>query len=75
VQPLADTVTYTSSDISINAPRAGCNNEKAEVDRAVVDFNQRTPCGVQQDFLRIVDILLYFNQRTPCGVQQQNYTI
>ena len=40
--------------ISIHAPRAGCDQQPPKIDRAAINFNPRTPCGVRQDVQRMV---------------------
>ena len=57
-------------EISIHAPRVGCDLSVNVLRINLVDFNPRTPCGVRLflnfDFQCTSD---YFNPRTPCGVR------
>ena len=65
-------------EISIHAPRVGCDLSVNVLRINLVDFNPRTPCGVRLflnfDFQCTSD---YFNPRTPCGVRPEDvaYTI
>ena len=57
-------------NISIHAPRAGCDLFGMMIYSAQLYFNPRTPCGVRpavygNDKIRSND----FNPRTPCGVR------
>ena len=56
--------------ISIHAPRAGCDGELECIKLQVSNFNPRTPCGVRLrlDRLRRTGAC-NFNPRTPCGVR------
>ena len=37
----------TKIDVSIHAPRAGCDRKLTFIDRTWTSFNSRTPCGVR----------------------------
>ena len=58
------------TDISIHAPRVGCDARHTAIASTITDFNPRTPCGVRR---QTSDTRYtkgrYFNPRTPCGVR------
>ena len=61
-------------DISIHAPRAGCDPKPCRGSSGARDFNPRTPCGVRLDPARISCFCANFNPRTPCGVRPHQST-
>ena len=67
---LADIRAATGADISIHAPRAGCDASSSLIYSSASYFNPRTPCGVRR--FRRWRLLAppYFNPRTPCGVRR-----
>ncbi len=56
-------------DVSIHAPRAGCDVAIGVRPRASESFNSRTPCGVRRPLRVGTRRLASFNSRTPCGVR------
>ena len=58
-------------DVSIHAPRVGCDLKRILVSLMRLCFNSRTPCGVR--LKAIINLFRNnhgFNSRTPCGVRQ-----
>ena len=62
--------SQTSREISIHAPRVGCDVIPSGFLSTENDFNPRTPCGVRPCNMRRIDHGKNFNPRTPCGVRQ-----
>ena len=59
----------TLKQVSIHAPRVGCDITILIIARDIASFNSRTPCGVRLRCL-VSDTWTYgFNSRTPCGVR------
>ena len=58
------------TEISIHAPRAGCDQEPNKGIVVSKDFNPRTPCGVRLQFNYTIPASCDFNPRTPCGVRR-----
>ena len=56
-------------EISIHAPRAGCDATAGDCGAATADFNPRTPCGVRHVKTACIGYPANFNPRTPCGVR------
>ncbi len=57
-------------DISIHAPRAGCDDSTSFLlSWYLRHFNPRTPCGVRHAAKAGVHFEADFNPRTPCGVR------
>ena len=61
-------------EISIHAPRAGCDAARRTLSAVSAHFNPRTPCGVRLDPARISCFCANFNPRTPCGVRPHQST-
>ena len=55
--------------ISIHAPRAGCDSRQRFSQPTGNNFNPRTPCGVRLSLVVSPSISSHFNPRTPCGVR------
>ena len=62
-------VTTQSHEVSIHAPRVGCDPRWESSRREPRCFNSRTPCGVRQLTDDQKAELTSFNSRTPCGVR------
>ena len=58
-------------DISIHAPRAGCDAARRTLSAVSAHFNPRTPCGVRRRPPAPSPAPPYFNPRTPCGVRRE----
>ena len=56
-------------EISIHAPRAGCDAARRTLSAVSAHFNPRTPCGVRRRPPAPSPAPPYFNPRTPCGVR------
>ena len=56
-------------DISIHAPRVGCDTSADLPVCTSLDFNPRTPRGVRRHIDIDIDIPIDFNPRTPRGVR------
>ena len=56
-------------NISIHAPRAGCDGPTGRSAPRFRYFNPRTPCGVRLCSFSGSSLLTNFNPRTPCGVR------
>ena len=57
-------------EVSIHAPRAGCDDHIDHSGAKFARFNSRTPCGVRPDAPpRGAGSSRSFNSRTPCGVR------
>ena len=66
--PHSDFTTLTN--ISIHAPRVGCDAQEWGVRQSLRNFNPRTPCGVRPaQALASLPNSTNFNPRTPCGVR------
>jgi len=58
------------AQVSIHAPRAGCDAGRKPTAGAGAGFNPRTPCGVRRRRWRDRNGCNRFNPRTPCGVRR-----
>ena len=58
-------------EISIHAPRAGCDAARRTLSAVSAHFNPRTPCGVRRRPPAPSPAPPYFNPRTPCGVRRE----
>ena len=56
-------------EVSIHAPRVGCDSDANLTTKQYVGFNSRTPCGVRLLNYASILAMLCFNSRTPCGVR------
>ena len=65
-----DTLIPQSIDVSIHAPRAGCDLWRPTGGGDFSSFNSRTPCGVRRPAMWVEETRHSFNSRTPCGVRQ-----
>ena len=65
-------VTTQSHEVSIHAPRVGCDPRWESSRREPRCFNSRTPCGVRQLTDDQKAELTSFNSRTPCGVRHDH---
>ena len=66
---LLDSVSV-GEEVSIHAPRVGCDHRCLAGGSAPARFNSRTPCGVRLYLHHTTNtIQLCFNSRTPCGVR------
>ena len=60
-------------DISIHAPRAGCDSHHTGLFNGLENFNPRTPCGVRRNVPVASRFRHNFNPRTPCGVRRTDH--
>ena len=58
------------SEVSIHAPRVGCDGRRYGQPQQARCFNSRTPCGVRPPSATRPSADICFNSRTPCGVRQ-----
>ena len=58
-------------DVSIHAPREGCDGQDVEKTCEIAGFNSRTPGGVRQSGHAYFPSLSSFNSRTPGGVRHK----
>ena len=56
-------------DVSIHAPRVGCDHRTLSTQHGNLCFNSRTPCGVRLTSFEVGGVSRGFNSRTPCGVR------
>ncbi len=56
-------------NVSIHAPRVGCDRSPSSWGRKALGFNSRTPCGVRLSVCYVLVVSTCFNSRTPCGVR------
>ena len=56
-------------EVSIHAPRVGCDQTQNIVVQLYYGFNSRTPCGVRHRIMPYTIASNSFNSRTPCGVR------
>ena len=62
--------------VSIHAPREGCDTIRLTNIILIIRFNSRTPGGVRQEMLTLLDMTrTSFNSRTPGGVRQIILTV
>ena len=69
-----DLYYQTKQQISIHAPRAGCDAGGISCTAATSHFNPRTPCGVRRGRGVLPRAGQNFNPRTPCGVRRRRST-
>ena len=62
------------ADVSIHAPRAGCDPYQAHHIPLHRGFNSRTPCGVRHATNANNQATACFNSRIPCGVRLTSVT-
>ena len=63
--------SYPLSEVSIHAPRVGCDHRRGCPPHRTRGFNSRTPCGVRQHIALASTKPISFNSRTPCGVRHK----
>ena len=62
--------SWINANISIHAPRVGCDFSRSGDGARPAYFNPRTPCGVRRALTALdTSMRWYFNPRTPCGVR------
>ena len=66
-----DDLRRRSFDVSIHAPREGCDTALIPSDFSLTSFNSRTPGGVRLRTPIKATFLLGFNSRTPGGVRHK----
>jgi len=70
VRPVWEVQSMDVHEISIHAPRAGCDRARKKDEDDDQYFNPRTPCGVRLGTYRMFGVAtIDFNPRTPCGVR------
>ena len=57
-------------EVSIHAPREGCDPSRFQMRRTRYSFNSRTPGGVRRQPCRCAQRHIRFNSRTPGGVRR-----
>ena len=55
--------------VSIHAPREGCDRMEALENEQKQCFNSRTPGGVRPELIQALALTISFNSRTPGGVR------
>ena len=60
---------HETYDVSIHAPREGCDEYAGHKINILDSFNSRTPGGVRPRYIMMVCSTLSFNSRTPGGVR------
>ena len=53
------------SNVSIHAPRAGCDTNKSKPYKTLTSFNSRTPCGVRLIWIEILSLRFTFQFTHP----------
>ena len=69
VRPSHNELIHLVVQISIHAPRVGCDSHGLVPMPRCSDFNPRTPCGVRLRGRNSPVLVRNFNPRTPCGVR------